>query len=114
MLSTREIIKEMAMPIITVLSIVALLWIIGSTVAVWTGHVEKGDGNFWGLCATETESEVQVTACVKSQGDRYWTITVEDAKGEQWAYYDDEYREIGTVLNCDFNGNEITDVFVSQ
>lgn len=51
-----------------------------------------------------------VVDCVRETGNEYYTVTVEDSKGEQWAYYDDEYQPIGTVLNASFNGNEIVDV----
>lgn len=48
-----------------------------------------------------------VVDCVMETGNEYYTVTVEDSKGEQWAYYDDEYKEIGSVLNVQFNGNEV-------
>lgn len=47
-----------------------------------------------------------VVDCIRETGNEYYTVTVEDSKGEQWVYFDDEYKEIGTVLNASFNGNE--------
>jgi hypothetical protein len=62
------------------------------------------------LFATCTPQPTTVVDCVRETGNEYYTVTVEDSKGEQWAYYDDEYQPIGTVLNASFNGNEIIDV----
>lgn len=89
------------------LSIVVLLWIGKSTVDVWTGDI--GQGNFWLLLANKTETDSVVTACVKSQGDRYYTVTVEDVKGNQWSYFDDEFKPVGTVLRVTWEGNKIVD-----
>ena len=90
------------------LLILVLLWMIASTVDVWKGG--KGKWGFWYLCMSNaTESTCTVTACVKSQGDCYWTVFVEDTNGNQWAYYDDTYMKKGTQLCVSFNGNEIVD-----
>lgn len=53
-----------------------------------------------------TETTI-VVDCVPTY--EYYEVVVENAHGEQWAYFDDEYKEIGTVLNASFNGNEIVD-----
>lgn len=53
------------------------------------------------LFATCTTQPTTVVDCVRENGNQCYTVTVEDAHGEQWAYYDDEYQPIGTV----FNGN---------
>lgn len=91
-----------------VLLIAVLLWLIASTVDVWKGG--KGKWGFWYLCGNHaTETICTVTACEMSQGDCYYTVFVEDCNGNQWAYYDDVYREKGTQLCVSFNGNEITD-----
>lgn len=62
------------------------------------------------LFATCTTQPTTVVDCTMENGNQYYTVTVEDVHGEQWAYYDDEYREVGTILNTSFNGNEIVDV----
>lgn len=61
------------------------------------------------LFATCKPQPTTVVDCVRETGNEYYTVTVEDSKGEQWAYYDDEYQPIGTVLNASFKGNEIVD-----
>ena len=61
------------------------------------------------LFTTCTTQPTTVVDCVRETGNEYYTVIVEDAHGEQWAYYDDEYKEIGTTLKCSFNGNEIVD-----
>ena len=99
--------KQIATAILCALSIAVLLWVIASTVAVWTGDV--GKGNLWGMLAAN-ETETTVTACVKSQGDSYWTVFVTDAEGNEWSYYDDTYRETGTTITTVFHGNAIIDV----
>ena len=61
------------------------------------------------LDSIPTSRETAVVDCVRETGNEYYTVTVEDSKGEQWAYYDNSYQPIGTILNCSFNGNEIVD-----
>lgn len=54
-----------------------------------------------------TPTEVKVVDCHPCY--EYYEVIVEDAKGEQWAYYDDEYMEIGTEINATFDGEAIVE-----
>ena len=87
------------------LVIIALLWIGKSTVDVWTGNV--GKGNFWLILENKKETENTVIDCVKSNGNEYYTVTVEDSEGNQWSYYDDQWKPVGTVLRVTWEGNKI-------
>lgn len=60
---------------------------------------------------TNRNTVMTVVDCERSEGNEYYTVTVEDTNGNQWAYYDDEYKGIGTELVIGMNGNdEIIDV----
>jgi len=55
------------------------------------------------------EMNVVVVSCEPTY--EYYTVTVETDAGEQWAYFDDEYKGIGTELIVGMNGkDEITEV----
>ena len=41
--------------------------------------------------------------------ENYYEVVVEDAKGNQWAYFADDYTEPG-IVNVLFDGEEIVDV----
>lgn len=61
-------------------------------------------------CARYTVVETVVVDCTKVSGAEYYEVVVEDAEGNQWAYYSDHYTEAGLV-SCKFNDNgEIIDV----
>lgn len=53
-----------------------------------------------------TETTI-VVDCVPTY--EYYEVVVEDAHGEQWAYFDDEYMEIGTEINVAWDGDSITE-----
>ena len=63
-------------------------------------------------CVGKTETETIrccVTDCTKENADIY-EITVESSKDhELWSYYDSLPREKGSVIICEFDGNEIID-----
>lgn len=90
--------------IMYVIAIIVVLWFAASTVA------PKANWSFWAILAnSKTQTETVVIDCKMENGNHYYTVTVEDANGNQWAYYDDEYRENGTEIMCTFNGHEIVD-----
>ena len=51
-----------------------------------------------------------VIDCQQYEGDEYYTVTVEDDNGDVWEYYDNDYREVGEILNAKFDGESITDI----
>lgn len=79
-----------------------LMWIFISTAEVMI-HNDNESYNysrynfFVNILEGARETKVMVVECVPV--DNYYEITVEDADGNLWAYYDDSAREIGTVLD---------------
>lgn len=80
--------------------IILLAWIMASTteIMIHNGNesYEYSKMNCWViLCghATETVTVVECNAV-----GNYYEITVEDSKGNLWAYYDDEPQTMGTTL----------------
>ncbi len=86
--------------VLNVVGIVLLLWVVISTMEVifhnGNENYEYSKGNLW-VVMTETKSEtVTVVECIPE--GNYYEVTVEDSKGNLWAYYDDEPKEMGTTL----------------
>lgn len=52
-------------------------------------------------------TEMTVVDCYPIEN--YWEVVVEDANGNQWAYYADHYTENG-VVSVQMDGDEIVDV----
>ena len=97
---------EKAKRIAYAISIAVLLWVVASTIGAWTGNVCKW--NIWGLLC-DRETETVVTACEKTQGDRYYTVTVEDTDGNQYSYYDSAWQPKGRVIYVIWDGTQIVD-----
>lgn len=43
-----------------------------------------------------------VIDCQQYEGDEYYTVTVEDNRGDQWVYYDYDYREVGETIDKNY------------
>lgn len=59
---------------------------------------------------TAKDMTMTVIDCEKETGNHYYTVTVEDADGEQWAYYDNDAKEVGSTLNVVMKNNAIEGV----
>ena len=59
--------------------------------------------------ATFPARECTVINCEPVKGTEYYEVTVEDADGEVWSYFADNYTENG-VINVLFDGDKIVDV----
>lgn len=88
-----------------------LIWVFASwiDVAIHNGNRNPKYGKWnvlvW-VMETETENNsCTVVACEPTNGN--YRITIEDAKGNLWAYYDGDTREIGESIEPIWNGNEI-------
>lgn len=86
--------------IVNAIGIVILVWIIISAIEVniYNGNEnhEYSRSNVF-VIMTETKSEtVTVVECIPE--GNYYEVTVEDSKGNLWAYYDDEPQTMGTTL----------------
>lgn len=94
---------------------VLILWILTSTMEVQMHSLEYGyiynKANLWAILTSETK-EMKVTECTKINDAM--EIVVEDIEGNQYAYYDTEAREIGTILNVKFQGNAIVEAEIKQ
>lgn len=60
--------------------------------------------------ATFPARECTVINCEPVKGTEYYEVTVEDADGEQWAYYDNDAKEVGSTLNVVIKNNAIEGV----
>lgn len=58
----------------------------------------------------DTTTPTTVIDCRYVDNTNYYEVTVQTDNGEQYAYYDDDYREIGDVLGVQFENDTITDV----
>lgn len=89
--------------------VIFLLWMFTSTIEVWL-HNSKGNeyskSNIWVLISSHT-TDMKVVDCTREKGNEYYTVTVEDIKGNQYDYYDDVQRETGTVLRVTQSGTSI-------
>lgn len=109
------------------------VWMISSTINVVAHNSESNykynRANFW-VATVDSKSEatteapvteeptkeeiesdkvrVVVVDCVESYD--YYEVTVKDAEGNLWAYYDSEWFPNGYILRATFNGDEIVDV----
>ena len=71
------------------------------------------------IVATTTETKngvhtevVTVVECVAVED--YYEVTVEDTKGNLWAYYDSDCYPNGKELRVTYKGNEIIDTEVAK
>lgn len=60
-----------------------------------------------GTASALPSKEMTVVDCYPTEN--YYTVVVEDADGNQWAYYADHYTENG-VVSVQMDGEEIVDV----
>lgn len=94
-----------------------LLWLMASTIEVWTHNVKEAEepynkANAWAIVAEanahKTQTEMEVVDCQGVYSDDY-EVTVEDSNGNLWAYIDTEPKEIGSTLTITMDGDEIVD-----
>lgn len=90
--------------------VVFALYLIGCTSEIWWHNAHNthaiSKANLWVLITRET-ADMKVVDCMAY--DDCYEVVVEDIKGNQWAYYDDTQKEIGTVLTVTYDGDEIID-----
>lgn len=105
--------KQKTEIIIYTICTVALLWLILSwiDICIHNGNHNPKYGK-WNILVWVMETETEnnsctVVACEPTNGN--YRITIEDAKGNLWAYYDGDTREIGESIEPIWseNGNEI-------
>ena len=86
--------------VLNVIGIILLLWVVISTMEVifhnGNENYEYSKGNLWVIMTSESETTVTVVECIPE--GNYYEVTVEDSKGNLWAYYDDEPKEMGDTL----------------
>ena len=86
--------------VLNVVGIILLLWVVISTMEVifhnGNENYEYSKGNLWVIMTSESETTVTVVECIPE--GNYYEVTVEDSKGNLWAYYDDEPKEMGDTL----------------
>lgn len=87
----RKLVTEIAL---TAIVFVAIAYVLAKGIDYVTG--------------TETEKRCAVTLC-SGNGNEIYEVTVVDTDGNLWSYYDDVPRQRGSVIICEFDGNEIID-----
>lgn len=95
------------------ISIALTFWFVSSTaeVVIHNGQINYAysKANYWSVITT-TETEMRVIDCTPYGTD--YEVTVEDIRGDQWAYYDSEQREIGTIMDIKMQDDRIVDAKV--
>lgn len=78
--------------------------------------IHNGNQNYvypkWNIFTWISESEAESYVVVDCQREaNYYVVTIEDRKGNQWAYYDNSWMPNGYLLQPTFNENgEIIDI----
>lgn len=93
--------------------IVVLVWFVASTIEVQTHNLDSNyvynKANIWAILTT-TETEMKVVDCEIDKATDTFEVTLENIKGEQYAYYDSEYQYNGWIKEVKMQGKNIVDV----
>ena len=93
--------------------IVVLVWFVASTIEVQTHNLDSNyvynKANIWAILTT-TETEMKVVDCEIDKPTDTFEVTLENIKGEQYAYYDSEYQYNGWIKEVKMQGKTIVDV----
>lgn len=95
------------------IAIAMLIWIVVSTLEVQMHNLDVNyvynKANIWAILTT-TETEMKVVDCEVVKETDEFEVTLEDIKGEQYAYYDSEYQYNGWIKSVKMQGKTIIDV----
>lgn len=98
--------------IVIIICIMVSLWILGSTIEVWAHQRDTNytpnKTNYYVMITKKTTEMRVVEVSVEKETDTF-EVTVEDIKGNLWAYIDDEPKEIGDILKVTKCGDRIID-----
>lgn len=93
--------------------IAMLTWVVLSTMEVQLHNLDVdyvySKANIWAILTT-TETEMKVVNCEVVKETDEFEVTLEDIKGEQYAYYDSEYQYNGWIKEVKMQGKQIVDV----
>ena len=94
--------------------IVCLMYLLVCMINIWCHNANEtplSEANIFVVITRET-ADMKVVDCMAY--DDCYEVVVEDIKGNQWAYYDDTQKEIGTVLRVVFDGDEIVNAKIKR
>lgn len=100
-----------------IICIIILAWIFVSTVEVWVKQKTKSPIYSKVNCYnafTQHTAEMKVVECTPHKADDSFLVTVEDIRGNQYAYYDTEYMYNGWIIKVTMDGNQIIDAVLSE
>ena len=97
MAKTKEILKEIKM----VLGCIILIIVLYAMARTALGYINS-------------KRITKVVDCEAVNGTEYYEITVELSNGERYAYFDDEYKEIGTVIVASFDSDNSSIIDAQQ
>ena len=93
--------------------IVIILWFALSTTEVWIHSLDTdyiyNKANVWAIMSTST-TEMKVVDCEIDKPTDTWLVTLEDIKGNQYAYYDDEIQYNGWIKKVTMQGKCVVNV----
>ena len=93
--------------------IIILGWFILSTIEVQMHNLDTNyiynKANLWAILTT-TETQMKVVDCEVDAPTDTFLVTLEDIKGEQYAYYDSEFQYNGWIKSVTMQGKTIIDV----
>lgn len=93
--------------------IAMLIWVIASTMEVQLHNLDKGyvysKANLWGILTTTT-TEMKVVDCEIDKETDTFEVTLENIKGEQYAYYDSDFQYNGWIKEVKLQGKAIVNV----
>lgn len=93
--------------------IAMLIWVIASTMEVQLHNLDVdyvySKANIWAILTT-TETEMKVVDCEVDAPTDTFLVTLEDIKGEQYAYFDTDFQYNGWIKEVKMQGKQIVDV----
>lgn len=95
------------------IAIAMLVWVVLSTMEVQLHNLDVdyvySKANIWAIITT-TEVQMKVVNCEVIKETDEFEVTLEDIKGEQYAYYDSEFQYNGWIKTVKLQGKAIIDV----
>lgn len=95
------------------IAIAMLIWIVTSTLEVQMHNLDANyvynKANIWAILTT-TETQMKVVNCEIDKATDTFEVTLEDIKGEQYAYFDTDFQYNGWIKEVKLQGKQIVDV----
>ena len=93
--------------------IAMLVWVVLSTMEVQLHNLDTdyvyNKANIWAILTTK-ETEMKVVDCEIDKATDTFEVTLEDIKGERYAYFDTDFQYNGWIKEVKLQGKNIVDV----